>query len=274
MKTLVGVSVFALATGFFGSDPAARTLSNLPSATASAAAASRSNDSGDLCEEGTFSDDGVCTNLPRTDENDELSAVQNLHREKSGRWASYEQIPRSPERPEDYDKYRYPIPPGIPGGHFVVSGYDLDRPDDRQRRGMTLKHTGHGAVDLPQRRGEPVRNVPLEHQNGETEVLYVGPLFGNTVVTKHVLREAGELRDYVVLFGHLERPEAGLAPGMVLRDGDLLGYVGDTGSPSLVHLHLEVRRVREGVTTKQLTPDRLFDLTVVCDPRNVLPLRE
>jgi hypothetical protein len=58
--------------------------------------------------------------------------------------------------------------------------------------------------------------------------------------------------------------------------GDIVGAVGDTGSPELIHLHLEARRVREGVDIASVaTPNALLapENSVVCDPRNVLQLR-
>jgi murein DD-endopeptidase MepM/ murein hydrolase activator NlpD len=184
----------------------------------------------------------------------------------------YDQIPRRPERPADYDSYRYPVPCAK---DCVVSGYDLDRPDDAQRRGRHLSHVGHGAIDLPQKKGTPITMVPLEHQDGDAEVLYVGPLFGMTVITRHALREAGQLRDYVLLFGHLDAPAPGLRVGAPLKDGDLIGFVGDTGSPELVHLHLEARRVRAGVDLTKLAAAAVIanENSIVCDPRNVLPFR-
>jgi murein DD-endopeptidase MepM/ murein hydrolase activator NlpD len=181
-----------------------------------------------------------------------------------------------PDRPADYDLYRYPIPPGLPGGHFVVSGYDLDQPDAKQRRGGGLKHVGHGAVDLPQAKGTPVHMITLEHQEGEAEVLYAGTLFGTTVVTRHVLREGGRLRDYVMLLGHLDSIAAGVSAGTTVKDGQLVGTVGDTASPRIVHLHLEVRRVREGIDLTKVpagAPMIADSVTVVSDPRNVLPLK-
>ena len=68
----------------------------------------------------------------------------------------------------------------------------------------------------------------------------------------------------------------GVVPGATLKDGDLVGFVGDTGSPELIHLHLEARRVRDGVdVTKRIGggAGALLDaeVSVVCDPRNVLP---
>jgi murein DD-endopeptidase MepM/ murein hydrolase activator NlpD len=230
------------------------------------------------CPAGTLPDGNVCVHLPGEGEDGaDAPASANLHRERSGRWAMYDQIPRRPDRPADYDAYQYPVPPGLPGGHSVISGYDLDKPDATQRRGRTLRAVGHGGVDLPQARGTPVKLVALEHQKGDADVLYTGPLFGTTVVTRQTVREAGQPRDYVVLFGHLDAVAPGLAAGATVKEGDVVGFVGDTGSPELVHLHFEVRRVRDGVdaTKRAARPNDLVanDVSVVCDPRNVLPLR-
>lgn len=227
------------------------------------------------CGPGMFPDGNACVHLPGEDEGEDAPVLENAHRARSGRWALYDQIPRRPDRPASYDAYRYPVPPGLPGGHFVVSGYDLDRPDATQRRGWSLRAVGHGGVDLPDPRGTPITLVALEHQQGDAEVVYVGPLFGITVVTRHTVREGGQLRDYLLLFGHLERAAPGLASGARLREGDPIGQVGDTGSPELVHLHLEARRVRDGVDVAKTPPGRLLDssVSVVCDPRNVLPLK-
>jgi murein DD-endopeptidase MepM/ murein hydrolase activator NlpD len=224
------------------------------------------------CPEGTLPDDHACVRLPDTEEAPEAESNVNAHHDRRGRWIVYDQIPRRPERPADYDAYRYPV---ACERDCVVSGYDLDRPDEMQRRGRRLRHVGHGAVDLIQRRGTPVTSVTLEHQLEDAEVVYAGPLFGTTVVTRHTLREAGQLRDYILLFGHLEATAPGLQVGGRLREGDLVGLVGDTGSPELVHLHLEARRVREGVDVAKLSPSAMIanENSIVCDPRNILPLR-
>jgi murein DD-endopeptidase MepM/ murein hydrolase activator NlpD len=228
-----------------------------------------------LCPEGSLPDGDICVHLPSLDYGPEAESDVNGHHDRRGQWVVYDEIPRRPERPADYDAYQYPVPCAK---GCVVSGYDLDRPDEQQRRGRRLRHVGHGAVDLPQPKGTPITLVPLEHQEGEAEVVFVGPLFGESVITRHALREGGQLRDYLLLFGHLDAPAPGLAAGAMLKSGDLVGFVGDTGSPELVHLHLEVRRVRPGIdpaTFKQKEPAMLIDnaTSVVCDPRNVLPLR-
>ncbi len=231
---------------------------------------------GSQCPEGWLPDGDVCVPLPSEGEDGpELQDVANAHRDRHGNWVRYDQIPRLPERPADYDLYRYPIPPGMPGGHAVISGYDLDQPNERQRRGPTLSHVGHGGVDLPQKKGTPILMAPLEHQEGDAEILFVGDLFGRTVITLHTLREAGQIREYILLFGHLDAPAPGIAKGGHLGAGDLVGSVGDTGSPELVHLHLEARRVRAGVKIREEPGHKLVanECTVVCDPRNVLPLK-
>ncbi|RYZ66416.1 MAG: M23 family metallopeptidase, partial [Proteobacteria bacterium] len=191
----------------------------------------------------------------------------------------YEHLPRTPDRPADYELYRYPVPPGLPG-RSVVSGYDLDLPDDKQRRGISLRHVGHGGIDLPQVRGTPVHVVTLEHQEGDADVLFAGEVFGRSVLLRQRLRQgAGDLREYVTLFGHLESTAPGLVRGMTVHEGDVIGAVGDSGSPGLVHLHFEIRRVRDGLDAETVLKDKgpgaLFSSasSVPVDPRNLLPFR-
>lgn len=226
-----------------------------------------------LCPSGMLPDGNACVRLPDDDEGaPETESYLNAHHDRRGRWIVYDQIPRRPDRPADYDAYRYPVP--CERG-CVVSGYDLDRPDDGQRRSWRLRYVGHGGVDLAEPRGTPIALVTLDHQEGDAEVVYVGPLFGTTVVTRHTLRDGGRLRDYILLFGHLEAPAPGLRVGEHLKTGDRIGTVGDSGSPGIVHLHLEARRVRDGVDIAKLAPSAMIanENSVVCDPRNVLALR-
>ncbi len=227
-----------------------------------------------LCPEATLPDGNVCVPVLDTTRGGEALAEQRgAHHDRRGRLRVYDQIPRRPERPADYRKYQLPIPP-LPAQSFVTSGYDLNLPDEEQRRGAEMKAVGHGGIDLAQKRGTPVLLVPLEHQVGEADVLFVGKLFGNSVVTHHAVREGGALRDYLVIHGHLEKPASGLSKGGAVPAGSVVGYVGDSGSPGVVHLHLEVRRAREGVSLSSLAPGELAhnSKTVACDPRNVLPL--
>ena len=216
----------------------------------------------------------MCVPVPDTSRGGEALAEQRAqHHDRSGHLRVYDQIPRRPERPADYRKFQLPVAP-LAHQSFVTSGYDLDLPDDEQRRGADMKAVGHGGIDLAQKRGTPVALVPLEHQVGDADVLFVGKLFGNSVVTHHAVREQGTLRDYLVIHGHLEKPASGLTRGASTPAGAIIGYVGDSGSPGVVHLHLEVRRAREGISLSALGPGELTQnsKTVACDPRNVLPL--
>jgi murein DD-endopeptidase MepM/ murein hydrolase activator NlpD len=268
---VAAAALLALASGGYGRAHAGPSSPRAPQAPAEAPQPTP-------CPQGTLPDEGACVRAEALDtsEGAEKEASPNGHHDRSGRWAIYEQIPKLPERPAAYEAYRYPIAPGLPGGKYVVSGYDLDQPDERQRRGRTLSHVGHGGLDLPQVKGAPVALVALEHQQGDAEVLFTGRLFGTTVLTRHTVREGGRTRDYLVLFGHLDSIAPGVSPGVRLPEGAPIGGVGDTGSPQLVHLHLEVRRVREGVDlTKVAGGGALIaeSVSVVCDPRNVLPLQ-
>lgn len=228
-----------------------------------------------LCPPGTLPDGEECVPFrgAKAEEGRELLATRNEHHDRHGRRKVYDQIARQPDRPAAYERYRYPIPTS-PGEKLLLSGYDLDRPDEDQRRGAHLSAVGHGGVDLVAKRGTEVRLLPLEHQEGDAEILYAGPLFGTTVVTRQTIREAGRLWDHVILHGHLDGIAKGVEKGKTVAEGDLLGFVGDTGSEGLVHLHYEVRRAREGVRVFDLPPGQLVDnaQTIAVDPRNVLPL--
>ncbi|MGH7281659.1 MAG: M23 family metallopeptidase [Polyangiaceae bacterium] len=229
------------------------------------------------CAKGTLPDGNVCVHLPGTGgEGEDAPVARNSHFERSGRYDIYDQIPRRPDRPADYDLYRYPVPPSLPGGHSVISGYDLDKPDRSQRRGLTIRAVGHGGVDLPAPKGTPIALVALEHQQGDAEVVYTGKWAGTTIFLRQTVHEAGQLRDYLVMFGHLDRIAPGILVGARVHEGDVIGFVGDTGSPELVHLHYETRRVRDGVDLAHKTAAQMTDdaVSIVCDPRNVLPLRD
>ena len=229
-----------------------------------------------LCPRETLPDGDACVHLPSASDDEAEGAPEpessvNTHRDSLGRWVVYDEIPRRPDRPADYEAYRYPVP--CEPHSCVVSGYDLDRTDDQQRRGRRLLQVGHGAVDLLEPRATPIALVALEHQEGPAEVVYVGPLFGTTVVTRHTVREAGRLRDYLLLFGHMDSTSPGIRPGALVAEGDVIGSVGDSGSPGRVHLHLEARRLRDGIDAAKLAPSALANSSssIVCDPRNVLP---
>ncbi len=227
------------------------------------------------CGVGELDLDGVCVSmsgdgLPAPDN----PLATNVHVDRLGRRVVYEHLPRRPELPADYDRYLYPVP-AQRSGQTVSSGYDLDRPDAQQRRGHALSAVGHGGVDLPNARGTPVTAVRLRGESGDPQVVYVGWLFGNTVVLRHVVREGGATRTYLSLHGHLEAATPTLVRGATVPAGTLLGQMGDSGADGVVHLHYEVRLVRSGVDPGRVEAGRITDqaVSVPCDPRNVLPFR-
>ena len=141
------------------------------------------------CAVGELDLDGFCLPTAGAVLDEGAAVATNAHTERTGRRVVYEHIPRRPDVPEDYDRFVYPV--ATEGGRAVSSGYDLDRPDAQQRRGAGLNATGHGGVDLPQPRGTPARAASLRGEQGDPEVVYVGHLFGNTVVLRQVVRAAG-----------------------------------------------------------------------------------
>lgn len=228
-----------------------------------------------LCGPRTVPDGAICVPVPHVDAPLLASAEANVaargaHVSRRRGYEEYDQIPRRPDRAEDHGRYRWPI--GGDAAPRVLSGYDLDQPADKQRQGAGFADTGHGGVDLAATRGEPVTLAALEHQEGEAEVVFVGELFGVTVITSHTIREASRLRQYLVVYGHLQSP--GVVAGARMKEGTVIGWAGDSGSPGVVHLHLEVRQVREGVAVTRESK-KLVDpsVSVACDPRNVMQPR-
>lgn len=225
------------------------------------------------CPVGAMELGGVCVTRA-SGGGERVRVEENAHTERSGRRVRYEHLPKRADLPGDYGRYLYPVDPPAHGAP-VASGYDLDRPDALQRRGSSLHAVGHGGVDVMQARGTPVRVLSLRGEVGDAEVIYVGPLFGTTVVLRHVVREEGATRTFLSLHGHLDHAASGVARGVTAAPGTVLGFVGDSGAEGLVHLHYEVRLVREGVDPARVDPAALTNqsVSIPCDPRNVLPFR-
>ncbi len=226
------------------------------------------------CAQGSMDLGGMCIPTGGSLNGEETlggDLIANAHVDRMGRRVTYLQLPRQQNLPAAYNRYVYPVG----AGREVASGYDLDRPDELQRRGATLHAVGHGGVDLPGVRGEPIRVISLRGETADPEVVYVGPLFGNTVVLRHIVREGSALRTYLAIHGHLDAPAPGIVRGLTVRPGTVLGTMGDSESMGFVHLHYETRLVRPGVDPMSVeSPRRLVDqeVSVPCDPRNVLPM--
>lgn len=88
----------------------------------------------------------------------------------------------------------------------------------------------HKGVDYAAPTGTPVLAVAdgiveaADHQNG----------YGNLIIVRH----AGS---YSTAYGHLDAFAAGIRPGARIRQGDIIGTVGQTGLATGPHLHYEFR---------------------------------
>lgn len=88
----------------------------------------------------------------------------------------------------------------------------------------------HHGIDFAAAIGTPIQAA------GGGNVLYLGWLngYGNTLVLDH---GAG----YTTLYGHLSHFDGATQPGVRVEQGQVIGYVGNTGLATGPHLHYEVR---------------------------------
>jgi len=93
----------------------------------------------------------------------------------------------------------------------------------------------HGALDIMAPRGTPVMAVA----EGNVVKLFTSKQGGLTVY------QFDDSRSWCYYYAHLDRYREGLKEGVLLRKGEVLGYVGSTGdaSPDFPHLHFAVFRL-------------------------------
>jgi murein DD-endopeptidase MepM/ murein hydrolase activator NlpD len=92
------------------------------------------------------------------------------------------------------------------------------------------KRRPHRGVDYAAATGTPVR------ASGDGKIVHQGTKggYGKTVVIKH-----GE--QYTTLYAHLSAYRRGLSAGSRVKQGQVIGYVGQTGLATGPHLHYEFR---------------------------------
>lgn len=93
----------------------------------------------------------------------------------------------------------------------------------------------HDALDIPAPRGTPVRAVA----EGNVAKLFTSKEGGLTVY------QFDNTGAWCYYYAHLDHYAPGLSEGVLLRPGDVLGYVGTTGNapPNAPHLHFAVFRL-------------------------------
>jgi murein DD-endopeptidase MepM/ murein hydrolase activator NlpD len=98
-----------------------------------------------------------------------------------------------------------------------------------QSRGSERRHE---ALDIMATRGTPV----LAAVDGKVEKLFTSKQGGLTIY------EFDPAATHAYYYAHLDRYAAGLAEGMQVKRGDVIGYVGSTGNanPEAPHLHFAI----------------------------------
>ncbi|HEX2191342.1 MAG TPA: M23 family metallopeptidase [Longimicrobiaceae bacterium] len=121
----------------------------------------------------------------------------------------------------------------------VTSPFRMDRMHPILRR--VLPHTG---IDYAAATGTPVRAT------GDGSVVFAGSRggYGNLVEVQHP-------NGYATRYAHLSRIARGTAPGAMVSQGDVIGYVGMSGLATGPHLHYEVRRRGRPVDPETVSPD-------------------
>ncbi|WP_412061513.1 M23 family metallopeptidase [Rubrivirga sp. IMCC45206] len=124
---------------------------------------------------------------------------------------------------------------------------DLDDTFSARRSGGRT----HRAIDILAPRGTPV----LAISDGEIVRIHTNRLGGKVLY----LRSHGG--DYDFYYAHLDSYAPGLAVGQTVRQGDVLGTVGDTGNARHTppHLHFQVLRQNGRGRGTPVNPYRLFE---------------
>jgi len=88
----------------------------------------------------------------------------------------------------------------------------------------------HTGIDLAAPLGSPIHTV------GDGRVVFIGRegAYGNLIKIKHNER-------YTTFYAHLLRFAPGLTVGSYVKQGQLIGYLGQTGNATGPHVHFEVR---------------------------------
>jgi murein DD-endopeptidase MepM/ murein hydrolase activator NlpD len=183
---------------------------------------------------------------------DDIVAAEFVNRGKTFRAARY--IDK-----EGYANYY------TPEGHalqkaFLSTPVDFARIsshfDSSRRHPVLNRIRAHKGVDYAARTGTPVKAT------GTGEVAFLGRKggYGQVIIIKHGDR-------YETVYAHLSRYKAGLQEGSMVRQGEVIGYVGQTGLATGPHLHYEFRidGMHQNPLTAQLSNSIPVRSTAVAD---------
>ncbi|HEY7786567.1 MAG TPA: peptidoglycan DD-metalloendopeptidase family protein [Pyrinomonadaceae bacterium] len=136
--------------------------------------------------------------------------------------------------------------PAVPGPSFVgslklivpVAGVKSDQLLDTFAESRSEGRV-HDAIDIPAAAGTPV----LAAADGEIIKLFQSDRGGTTIYQLSMDRKL------VYYYAHLQRYADGLGSGKYARQGEVIGYVGDTGNAGVGNYHLH------------------FSIAIVADPK-------
>jgi murein DD-endopeptidase MepM/ murein hydrolase activator NlpD len=121
----------------------------------------------------------------------------------------------------------------------ISSGFNLNR-----KHPVLNRIRAHKGVDYAARTGTPVKAT------GNGEIAFLGRKggYGQVVIIKH-----GD--HYETVYAHLSKYKNGLQEGSMVRQGEIIGFVGQTGLATGPHLHYEFRidGVHQNPLTAQLS---------------------
>ncbi|SDF91373.1 Murein DD-endopeptidase MepM and murein hydrolase activator NlpD, contain LysM domain [Limimonas halophila] len=129
-------------------------------------------------------------------------------------------------------------------GARISSGYGMR---EHPMLGYSRMHEG---VDFAASRGTPI------YAAGDGVVRYAGRNggYGNYVKLDH--------RDpFTTAYGHMQRVADGVRPGAHVNQGEVIGYVGNTGRSTGPHLHYEILKHGEPVNPRSLDLPTGYELT-------------
>jgi murein DD-endopeptidase MepM/ murein hydrolase activator NlpD len=112
--------------------------------------------------------------------------------------------------------------------------------------GYSKKHTG---IDFGAPRGTPI----YASGDGIIESAYYSQVYGNFIELRHV-------NGFRTLYGHMTNYARGMRPGIRVKQGQIIGYVGSTGMSTGPHLHYEVSYwgTKVNPTTVKSPPGRVL----------------
>lgn len=94
----------------------------------------------------------------------------------------------------------------------------------------------HEGIDFALERGTPVFAAidglvtRVEHKGG----------YGHHIFITHIVRVNGVEKEWTTIYAHLQRDSAVVVPGQIVKAGEMIGRVGNTGTSTGYHLHFEI----------------------------------